>query len=108
MSAWEREGFCPGGVCPWGRVSAQGRGVCLGGVCQRNAGIHPPPKWTEFLTHACENITFPQLLLRAVIINFAGNIPHKMIQSVTVLIAFLLTIQNVTLNKELLICHESI
>ena len=22
--------------------------------------------WTEFLTHACENITFPQLLLRPV------------------------------------------
>ena len=27
-------------------------------------GIHPP--WTEFLTHASENITFPQLMLRAV------------------------------------------
>ena len=26
------------------------------------------PLWTEFLTHACENITFPQLLLRTVII----------------------------------------
>ena len=26
-----------------------------------------PPLWTEFLTHTCENITFPQLLLRAVI-----------------------------------------
>ena len=28
-------------------------------------GIHllpPPPPWTEFLTHACENNTFPQLL----------------------------------------------
>ena len=25
-----------------------------------------PPMWTEFLTHACENITFPQLLLRTV------------------------------------------
>ena len=24
-----------------------------------HAGIHLP--WTEFLTHACENITFPQL-----------------------------------------------
>ena len=29
---------------------------------------HAPSRlWTEFLTHACENITFPQLLLRAVI-----------------------------------------
>ena len=25
--------------------------------------------WTEFLTHACENITFPQLLLRTVKMN---------------------------------------
>ena len=30
----------------------------------------PPPPWTEFLTHACENITFPQLLLRMVIMFF--------------------------------------
>ena len=29
----------------------------------------PRPLWTEFLTHACENITFPQLLLRTVKIN---------------------------------------
>ena len=27
----------------------------------------PSPLWTESLTHACENITFPQLLLRTVI-----------------------------------------
>ena len=27
----------------------------------------PPSLWTEGMTHACENITFPQLLLRAVI-----------------------------------------
>ena len=25
------------------------------------------PQWTEGITHACENITFPQLLLRSVI-----------------------------------------
>ena len=25
-----------------------------------------PPLWTEFLTHACENITFPQLRYRTV------------------------------------------
>ena len=42
----------------WG-VSA--RVGCL--LSARNS--HPPP-WTEFLTHACENITFPQLLLRTV------------------------------------------
>ena len=31
-----------------------------------HAGIHPPPAWTEFLRHTCENFTFPQLLLRTV------------------------------------------
>ena len=29
---------------------------------------YTPLLWTEFLTHACENVTFPQLLLRTVII----------------------------------------
>ena len=63
-----------GCVCPEG-VSAQG--VCLsrGCVCpecvylgvstgggQRNAGIYTS-LWTEYLTHTCENVTFPQLLL---------------------------------------------
>ena len=46
-------------------------GVCLG-VCVCPGGCIPPvhcmlghsPLWTEFLTHACENITFRQLLLR--------------------------------------------
>ena len=34
-------------------------------IAQRDAGIEPPPHltWTEFLTHACENIAFQQLLL---------------------------------------------
>ena len=37
--------------------------------CPLHAGIQPPtPTWTEFLTHACESIAFPQQLLRAVII----------------------------------------
>ena len=30
----------------------------------------PPPPWTEGRTHAFENITFPQILLRAVIRDF--------------------------------------
>ena len=48
-------------------MSAQ-RGVCLGGggVYPGGSGRHPL-LWTEFLTHACENITFPQLPLRTVI-----------------------------------------
>ena len=28
--------------------------------------VHATPLWTEFLTHACENITFPQLLFQTV------------------------------------------
>ena len=58
-------GVCPGGVCPGGclprRLSA--RGLCL----PRGGGVCTPPPWTEFLAHACENITFPQLRLGAVI-----------------------------------------
>ena len=34
------------------RCSGRVGGVCLGGV-----HLTPPPPWTEFLTHACENIT---------------------------------------------------
>ena len=55
-----------GDVCPGVCVCPEG--VCLvgpGGVSVR----HPP--WTEFVTHACENITFPQLHLRTVIISIA-------------------------------------
>ena len=41
-----------------------------GGVCQKVCwDTHPllrHPPWTELLTHACENITFLQLLLRVV------------------------------------------
>ena len=33
-----------------------------------------PPPWAEFLTHACENITFPQLLLRTV--NICHSVSH--------------------------------
>ena len=52
-----------GGVC-----------VCLGGGCLPRGcvclgGIHLSPLWTESLTQACENITFPQLRLRMVIKN---------------------------------------
>ena len=57
-----------------GGVTAQG--VCLGwDVCLRGGGVSargvsgsplPCGLWTEFLTHACENITFLQLRLRTV------------------------------------------
>ena len=49
---WGGGGGLPGGgYLPRG-MSAQGY-VCLGGV-------YTSPNWTEFLTHACENITFPR------------------------------------------------
>ena len=67
----------PGGCLPSAAVAVGGvggrgclpgdGGVCPGGVfAQVHAGIHITPLWTEFLTHACENITFPQLRLRTV------------------------------------------
>ena len=37
--------------------------------CSGRLSCHAPHSlWTEFLTHACENITFPQILLRTVTI----------------------------------------
>ena len=57
-------------VSPRGEVSAQ-RGVsqhALGRGCLAQCILwYTPPRRTEFLTHACENITFPQLFLRTVI-----------------------------------------
>ena len=43
------------------------RGCLPGGVCTGECTPPSPPLWKEFLTHACENITFPQLHLRMVI-----------------------------------------
>ena len=59
------------GVSAWGcllmGMSAHG-GVCLGGVYPGGClpgEVYTSP-WTEFLTHTCENMTFPQLRLRRV------------------------------------------
>ena len=66
-------GFCQGGCLPRGclprgfvclRRCLPRWGVCLGGL---SGGVHISPLWTEFLTHTCENITFPQLRFRTVI-----------------------------------------
>ena len=59
-------GVCLGDVCSGG-VSSQ-MGVSARGVCVSQHALRqtPQPLWTEFLTHACENITFPQLRLRTV------------------------------------------
>ena len=56
----------PGGVClVWG-VSAWSGGVSAPGggcipACTEADTLPPPPPLTEFLTHACENITLAQL-----------------------------------------------
>ena len=42
--------------------------LCWSCDLARHAGIYTPTLWTEFLAHACENITFPQLLLQVVTI----------------------------------------
>ena len=62
---------CPG-VCLPGGVSGQSGGVWLGGMsAQEGVSQHAigqtTPRGQNFLTHACENITFPQLFLRTVI-----------------------------------------
>ena len=62
-----------GGVSAQGRVSARGvsalgLSVWGGGVCPGGVHFPPSPPWTEFLTNACENITFPQLCSWTVII----------------------------------------
>ena len=53
-----------GGVWP-GRCLPRG---CLSGWCVSQHALGQTPLWTEFLTRACENITFSQLLWRTVII----------------------------------------
>ena len=50
-------------VCPGG---GGGAGVSVWRGCMPR-GVYALPSWTEFLTRACENITFPQLCLRTVI-----------------------------------------
>ena len=54
-------GVCLVGVSAWGDVCLEG--VCLEGVCVGDVsaqGMYTTlTLWTEFLTHACENITFP-------------------------------------------------
>ena len=57
-------GCLPRGCLPGGSV----QGSCLPRGCLPR-GCTPPPLWTEFLTHAFENITFPQLRLWTVIID---------------------------------------
>ena len=59
-------GCLPGlGGSAWSRgVSAWSGGRCLpgpGGCISQHALRQTPPVWTEFLTHACENITLAQL-----------------------------------------------
>ena len=72
-----QRGVCPGGVCPGGVCQGgvcPGEGVCPGGCLPRGClprrgglprGNTPPP--VDRMTGSCENITFPQLLLRTVI-----------------------------------------
>ena len=56
-------GVCAQGCLPRGCLP---RGCLPGGVYIPACNGADEPPWTEFLTHACENITFPQLLLRTV------------------------------------------
>ena len=59
------EGLASLGGSTSGGGSAQPRGICiLGGLYpggQHGGGVGQTPLWTEFLTHASENIILPQL-----------------------------------------------
>ena len=66
-----REGCVP-------RVACMPGGMRASGAC---VACTPPPLWTEFLTHACENITFPQLLLRAVMNNYTGHLHNEFVNT---------------------------
>ena len=63
-------GVCLGGVCLGGSVKGGlSSGVCLEGCLPRGClprRVYTSPLWTEFLTYACENVTFLQLCLRTV------------------------------------------
>ena len=59
---------CLGEVCLPG-----GGGVCPGWCASEHAMGQTLPLWAEFLTHACENITFLQLLLWTVKNQLHGN-----------------------------------
>ena len=55
-------GSALGGSAPGGGVSAPRGGLLQGGVSQHALRqTFLPPLWTEFLTHASENITLAQL-----------------------------------------------
>ena len=87
------EGCLPGGICPGGMSCGCLTKACLPRGCLPKEDICPggclpggvytdtpqtkkqtpldpkadnPSPWTNFLTHACENTTFPQLLLQTV------------------------------------------
>ena len=52
---------CAGGMPgPGGCLLSEGGYLLRGVVSQHALRQTPPPPWTEFLTHATENITFPQ------------------------------------------------
>ena len=57
-------GSGPGGSGPGGCLVLGGYLPGPGGAWSGNH--HPPPLWTEFLTHACENITLAETLFRPV------------------------------------------
>ena len=99
MNAVEKQECIPVGCVPSAVVAVLGWGVCLGRRCLPlgdsasevstwgclpGGVLHLDPEadtstlWTEFLTHACENITFLQLLLRTVI---NVNLPHGVVKT---------------------------
>ena len=90
---WEDVPGARGGIPGIQRAYLSWGGVCSGGctwsggVCSRGcawSGTPPPPLWTEFLTHASENITLPQT-------SFAGGNKKVFQKDVYCLLALMVT-----------------
>ena len=77
------------------RQGGLSRGVSAQGV-SAHGGVHLPP--TEFLTHACENITFPQLRFRTVISDMRDNVQTTVFVRVFFAFAFAFSSCGWTLN----------
>ena len=69
-------------------------------------GLYTPHPWTEFLAHACENITFPQVLLQAVTRLEYGHVGRTMWLFSVRLMSILYAPQSrMELGPETIVCH---
>ena len=96
------------GLYPFHQADPLGRHLWTDSPCPLHAGMHTP-LWTEFLTRACENITFLLLLLRMVITSDTSEnitFPQLLLRTVemkTELLAIILCM-SYTKDDDLFLC----